>query len=432
MLLMVQDTLKAILVFVFPGGLLFLVAVGFLRPSGLPLWCQSAVAALPYLALAFGLLFGWYFASTRMLFTLVTLAFADRVLVAFPLQKDPDPVSQIVFSVSAFLVPMNLLGFSILQEGRAGTIRQAMRVILLLIQPVVVVWLCQPAQQDLALALVTSGLTGWSTSWTPIPQAALLAFLIAVTMQVSRFALSRNPMDAGAAWALGTVFLAYHCTQFGWNATHYLSAAALIVFVSLVQASYQETYRDELTGIPGRMAYEETTAQLGGNFALAVLAIDQLKSYAGSHGRPVVEQVLKLVSQKVESACHGGRVFRVSGEELTLLFPQQSAMEALVALNNVRKTVESASLFLRGRDRVWDNTRGTKSPGRKDRALPVTASIGVAERSGDEASLGLVIKSAYRALYEAKAGGGNAVKRGAVPRPSIQRSSGRIVAASEY
>ena len=30
-------------------------------------------------------------------------------------------------------------------------------------------------------------------------------------------------------------------------------------------------------------------------------------------------------------------MFRVSGEELTLVFPHQSAMEALVALNEVRK-----------------------------------------------------------------------------------------------
>jgi len=81
---------------------------------------------------------------------------------------------------------------------------------------------------------------------------------------------------------------------------------------------------------------------------------------------------------------------------------------------------------------VWDNTGGIKSPGPKDRALPVTVSIGVAERSGDAGSLEMVIKSAYRALYEAKAGGGNAIKRGAAPRQSIPRSSGRIVTASDY
>ena len=301
--LMVQTVLKPILAFVFPGGLLFSLA--FPPPQRTPIvvsepGCRIALSG----------------AGIRPGVRMVLYQRENALHVGRPhirrsdthgiFQKDPDPVSQIVFSLSVFLVPMNILGFSLLREGRAETIRHVMAATLLLIQPLVVLWLCQPAQQDLALALVTSGLAGWSTSWTPIPQAALLAFIIAMTLQVSRFALSRNPMDAGAAWALGSVFLAYHCVQFGWNPSHYLSTAALIVFVSLVQASYQETYRDELTGISGRLAYEETTAQLGGHFAFAVLAIDQLKSYAGSHGRPVVEQVLKLVSQKVEAACQEG------------------------------------------------------------------------------------------------------------------------------
>jgi GGDEF domain-containing protein len=128
-------------------------------------------------------------------------------------------------------------------------------------------------------------------------------------------------------------------------------------------------------------------------------------------------------------------VFRVSGEELTLLFPHRSAMEALVVLNQVRQVIESAALFLRGRQHVWEHARGPKTPGHKDKALPVTASIGVAEKSvREDASLHLVIKSAYRALYEAKTAGGNAVKRGVtleLPRRS-HGSAGRIVPSGEY
>jgi diguanylate cyclase (GGDEF)-like protein len=203
----------------------------------------------------------------------------------------------------------------------------------------------------------------------------------------------------------------------------------------LIQSSYQQTYRDDLTGIPGRLAYEEATAQLGNRFTIAVLSVDQLKSYGNTHGKSVAEQVLKLVAPKVLSACQEGRVFRVSGEELTLLFQNQTAMEALVPLDRVRKFLESTSLFLRGRDRVWENTRETTSPGSKDRALPVTVSIGVADTSTERPTLNAVIKSAYRALYEAKSAGGNVVKRGlALPEP-VRRSrgsSGRIIANDEY
>lgn len=433
---MQQGLLRTILAFLLPGGLIFFAAVGFLRPQGLPLWYQQPVAALPYFVLGFGLIFGWYFSSARMLLSLMSLALADQALILFPvIGNDPASMNHTVFAAATFLLPMNFLAFTILKAEAIDTIRGAIRLVPILIQPFLVLWLCYPEQQDLAAVLQMSYVSWVSTSWTPIPQAALLAFFVAGTMHVTRFALRREPMDGGATWALAAIFLAYHCTQFGWQPTNFFSTAGLILFVALVQSSYQRTYRDDLTGIAGRLAYEEATAQIGKQSAIAVLAIDQLKSYAGTHGKSVVEQILKLVAPKVQAACQGGRVFRVSGEELTLLFHNQSAMEALVVLDNVRKVIASTSLFLRGRDRVWEDRRGTRSPGTKDRELPITVSIGVADKSSDEASLSLVIKSAYRALYEARAAGGNAAKRGTVTIEPVRRpygNSGRIIANGEY
>lgn len=420
---MLYRLLQLLLTFVFPGGLLFVAALGFLRPHGLPVWCQGPVAALPYLALTFGLVFGWYFASTRMLLSLLSLTFASQALVTWPLDTNYASVSHTIFAATTFLLPLNFLAFSILKEEAIGSLRGAVLVLLFLVQPFVVLWLCDPTNQDMALALQTDYLPAWSASWTPVPQAALLVFLISGLMHLVRFVLRRHPMDAGATWGLAAVFLAYHGTQFGWRPTNFFATAGLILFLSLVQASYQQTYRDALTGIPGRIAYEEATAQLGGQFAMAVLAIDQLKTYAGTHGKRVVEQILKLAATKVQAGCRAGRVFRVSGEELTLLFSRQSAVEVLVELEHIRKSLESTALYLRDGQRVWDNTRGAATPGRNDQELSITASVGVADSATEGTTLGMVIKAAYRALYEAKAGGGNVVKRGPVAVASLRRSS---------
>lgn len=102
---------------------------------------------------------------------------------------------------------------------------------------------------------------------------------------------------------------------------------------------------------------------------------------------------------------------------------------------NRPKTIEAIVLFLRGRDRVWEKQRGTQKAGSRDQALPITLSIGVAKKLGNGATLSLVIKSAYRARYEAKERGGNVVKRGEVAIDPARRShagSGRIVASGEY
>ena len=427
--------LRALFTLVFPGGLLFLGALGFLRPQGLPPWCQGPVAVLPYLALTFGVVFGWYFASARMLLSLVCLALAHQALVLWPPDHNPGSVADTVFASTAFLLPLNFLMVAIVKEKPIGSWWGAVRVLPILLQPLLVWWLCDPTHLDVAIALKGAYIPGRPTYWTPVPQAAMLVFLIAGLLLIVRFILRRHPMDAGAVWALGAVFVAYHGTQLGWSPANFLSAAGFILFASLLQATYQDTYRDELTGIPGRMAYEEATAQLGKQYALAVLAIDQLNGYAGSHGKPVVEQILKLLAPKVLATCRAGQVFRVSGEEFTLLFYQQSAVDALVELERIRKSLESTCLILRDGRRVWEEPRGTASLGRKDQVLAITASIGVADSTAEGATLSVVIKAAYRALYEAKGAGGNVVKRGAVafrsPRQSY-RPSAAAIGSSDY
>ena len=410
---------------------MFFLAVGFLRPQGHPLWLNPPIAALPYIVLTFGLVFGWYFASSRMILSLLLLTLADRALVLFP----ADGTGQTMVAMTAFLVPLNLLAFSILKEDSVTSIRGLTRVIVVLAQPFLLLWLCLPEQQDLAVSFTQEIIPSHYTTWAAIPQPGLCAFAVALSLHSIRFVLHRDPMESGAIWALLTVFVAYHASRYGWQATNFFMAAGLILFVSLLQSVYRRTYRDELTGIPGRLAYDEAIGQLGRKFSIAVIGIDQLTHYANTHGRPVSEQVLKLVANRVHTTCAGGQAFRTTGEELTVLFPGKSARETLVPLETVRKAIDAINLFLRGQDRVWEKQWGTRKTGSCDQALPLSISIGVADKSEDDTTPSQVIKWAYRALYEAKGAGGNVVKRveGNVnPARRSHAGSGRIIANSEY
>src|ERR1051325_4966532 len=421
---------KSVLAMLFPGGLIFLLAIGFLRPQGLPMWLQQPIAALPYIVLVFGLIFGWYFSSSRMILSLLVLVLADRALVLFPtIEADQVALSQTMVAMTTFLVPLNLLAFSIFKEDSLSTIRGVIRILLVLIQPFLLLWLCLPDQHDIASSFTQEYIPSRYTDWTSIPQPALLAFALALVLHHS------DPLEGGAIWVLFAVFVAYHTTRYGWQSTNFFMAAGLILFVTLLQSFYQRTYRDELTGIPGRLAYEEAIRQLGKQFSIAVISIDQLTHYANTHGKPVSEQILRLVAPRIQAACANAQIFRTTGEDLTVLFPGKCATETLSTLEGVRKAIDVISLFLRGQDRVGGTEGGNKKAGARDRELPVTLSIGVGEKLNDSATLSLVIKSAYHALYEAKGTGGNVVKREPVASAPPKRShtgSGKIVASGEY
>lgn len=421
---------KSFVAFLVPGGVVFLVALGFLRPQGLPDWVQGPVRALPIIVLAFGFFFGWYLSSSRLILSLLVLTFADRAVILFPpTDLDPGSANHVIFAATTLLLPLNLLAFSIIKEQAIATWSGVLRLLLVLVQPFLVLWLCLPEQGGLAQSLREPLLPSVAGDWSLLPQPSVIAFAGALFLIGTRFIVEKNPLDGGAFWALVTSFVAFQGTRYGWSATNFLSAAELILFLTLLQASHQRTYRDGLTGVLGKLAYEEAVAGLGNKYALAVVGIDQLKQYAGQHGKSVSEQLLRLLAPKIVAAAGSGKVYRLAGEEFTILFPKKTATETLANLEAIRKTVEQATMYLRGRDRVWEGR------GSDDDLLVVTASIGLAEAGGKKASLGLVTKAAYRALYDAKGEGGNLVKRGAIvgdaPK-SVPVETGHIVAYSEF
>ncbi|HEY6085279.1 MAG TPA: hypothetical protein VIU63_07765, partial [Nitrospira sp.] len=64
---MVRHIARIVTGLALPGGFVLLAAAGFLRPHGLPPWLQQPISAFPYIVLAFGVIFGWYLSSVRMM-----------------------------------------------------------------------------------------------------------------------------------------------------------------------------------------------------------------------------------------------------------------------------------------------------------------------------------------------------------------------------
>jgi diguanylate cyclase (GGDEF)-like protein len=432
---MAASTFKLAWHFFAPGGLVLLLAIGFLRPLGLPAWVQGPVSALPFIVLGFGIVFGWYLASSRLILSLLVLACLDRGIVLFsPTDSSSGAAGSILFAIATFLAPLNLLALSLVKEGGCSTWRGIARLLLVLSQPFLALWLCLPEQSNLAISFQHALLPLSTAGWTPIPQPALLAFGSAIFLLTIKFLLYHDPLDSGAVWALLTTCLAIHGLQYGWSPTNFFSAAGLTLFLSLVHASHQRTYRDELTGALGRPAFDETASRLGGKFVVAIVGVDQLKQYQNLYGKQVSEQVLQLVAPKILAAAGAGKVYRLAGDEFTVVFHHRTATDTLATLEQIRKAVEEMTLGLRNQTRVREGSR-TSRPNAKAIDLPISVSIGVTAAAGDTPSLTHVTKAAYRALYEAKGEGGNIVKRGSILPDSAKvppAKTGRIVAYSEF
>lgn len=192
-----------------------------------------------------------------------------------------------------------------------------------------------------------------------------------------------------------------------------ISIAVMVLLISaVVQESFDLAFRDELTGLPGRRALNESLKRLGTHYTLAMVDVDHFKKFNDTYGHDAGDEVLKLVASRLGRVGGGGRAYRYGGEEFTLLFEGTDARAARAAIEEVRQAVEASKMQLRNRsERSRDDEAGRQRRGQGGvgPVVQVTVSIGVADHRAAATPEG-VIKAADKALYAAKEGGRNCVR----------------------
>src|SRR3989304_3708911 len=156
-----------------PGGLVLLAALVFLRPGVLPESAAPLLRVYPYAVAGIGVFLGWYFNRSRVVFGLLILAIADRVLVVFPAALGAGgSAGRTAFNVVALLLPINLAAYSLLSERGVITRRAAARPPPTLGPALVVglLWLFRQRELDALMDYRFVG--GGLAAWAPISQPA--------------------------------------------------------------------------------------------------------------------------------------------------------------------------------------------------------------------------------------------------------------------
>lgn len=272
-------------------------------------------------------------------------------------------------------------------------------------------------------ALLSDRHLAWLPSdWNALAQLPALLFLITtVALAVQAW---RRPRPLHTAlliallclwWLLPRVFVSPALLPA-------VSCMALLLIVSaMLQEAFHMAFRDELTGLPGRRAFNEYLQRVGTTYTIAMVDVDHFKRFNDTHGHDAGDDVLKLVAARLAEVGGGGRAFRYGGEEFALVFLDRPAPACVAAVEEVRARIEAVRMHLRDRAaRSRDDAVGQLQRGRggNGAVVQVTVSIGVADsRVADSAQA--VIKAADQALYAAKDAGRNCVcalgQQGTVP-----------------
>ena len=396
-----------------PGAVLVAAYVLMPYARALPSSLTGLNAYGPYVLLALGGVVSLAFRRGRVLFAVLTLAVA-YVSFRFFLQSGQDKfVAYAVFSLLCLFVPANLAALSLLKERGTFNWHGVQRLVVIAVQIAFAAWVVLSRNVTTVEwayhPLAETGL--FATS--PLPQLGVVVIALCFVTSLAAWLVTRSAIDLGMAGATAAFGIAAHGITTPNMFAVFVTAAALILMIAVLQDTFRMAFRDELTGLPSRRTLNERLAGLGRSYTVAMLDVDRFKGLNDHYGHDVGDQVLKMVAARLAEVGGGGKAYRYGGEEFTVLFPGKSIDEALPHLEALREDIASHKLALRKSDRPAraDSGKGRRGVPATDKLVSVTVSIGVAERNERFATPDDVVQAADKALYRAKNKGRNQVSR---------------------
>jgi len=368
----------------------------------------------PYFTLGVGLMVALAFKRGRALFAVLSLLIAYACFRTFFADSLPsDFESRTIFAALCILVPLNLAFLAWVRERGALNSYGGRRLAALLVAVGLTAAVIFGGHEQVTAVLYRPMLANFVASGSSIPQSGIAAMLIALVAAVCGAVARGGVIEAALAVSIAAFAAACNVVatpdMFMW-----FTAAGVIVTVAVLQDSHRMAFRDELTGLPGRRALNESLMALNRNYTIAMLDVDHFKAFNDKWGHDVGDQVLKLVASRIQRVGGGGKAYRYGGEEFTIVFPGKRLLEVLSRLESLRKSIEEYKLRIRSAARPR-NAGGNDSRPNADVQLnewiSVTVSAGVAEKSDRLVSPEQVIQSADQALYRAKDAGRNRVSR---------------------
>jgi two-component system cell cycle response regulator len=178
---------------------------------------------------------------------------------------------------------------------------------------------------------------------------------------------------------------------------------------STYQKSISMAITDALTGLYNRHYLNTHLGNMvkqslknGKQLALMMMDMDHFKAVNDTYGHDVGDLILKQLANIIISGSRSAELAaRFGGEEFVILMPETNPQSALSAAQRMREVVEATPFKI--------NDKGD--------FINKTISIGVASLHPDGDSGESLLKRADEALYDAKHGGRNQVKVGAVMAP---------------
>lgn len=373
----------------FPGAWIVFAIWALQRDDAIRTAAEPYALYFCFGALAAAALISWYYDSTRLLAAAIAVAG-----VAWLVQSLPLTATAALWSGS-LLLAIDFAFLAALRERGVTTIKGALTLMVIAAPLAAAIFLAAPERWSAPLPL-------WAMN---AQAAAFLATAVTILVFVWR---RRTKVEHGLFWSFVALAVAA-LTGTTQSVLIYGGAAGLILMFAVLEHGHDIAYLDELTGLPGRRAFNQSLTRLGKKYCIAMCDVDHFKRFNDTHGHDAGDQALRMVAARLAEVAGGGEAFRYGGEEFVLVFRNHSLAETRPHLEALRRSIAEEPFIVRSADRSVVHALTKKMVSTDTHVTALTVSLGLAERTDRLTSPELVLEFADNALYRAKALGRNRV-----------------------
>ena len=402
----------ALLSFFIPGGLLFLATVIIMHLKILDKALPGLILIYPLVVYVFGILLALRFKRTWLLLAILVLALANMLLQFFATDTtDLTGAGRLVFNAISLLLPFNLYLFTFIKKR--GVIAQESIYLLggILLQGCGVAYICRYQNVSASVFLEYPYINSPLLERIPLTQPALFVYGIVFLYFLVRYIRIHEAIERAFFWVLILTFSALTLSRIGPASSIYFATAGLILVISVIENIYFEGFRDELTDLPSSQVVVGNLSKLQVGYAVAVIEIDHFKKLKDTHGKNVSKQIIHKVGSMLGSVT-GGMPFRYGEAVFLVVFPGMTVQETTPRLERLRTKIKESGFLFHSRKRTHKKQKKLRGLKTLPQRIPLSLSIGVAERIDFDTSHRQVIKSAEEALYFAKKEGRDRISTG--------------------
>ncbi len=322
-----------------------------------------------YILLLGNVLFIVAIREVKPLFHLLWLAVLYMVMANLPFYHGEDALYRPEFQMLLFLLPLNWLYFTVLEEERLTDGRNFYALCFVLLELVVAENSGNFFNRDFFVASGYILLWEWG-----------LVFLLLLLL-ASR---DGNIKNTGVFFAFACLGLAVANKSSAATYSLFSSAAALILLLSSLHNYIYTFLRDDLTGVYShRMYHIHARKSFPLKFSIGVICLDDYAKLVRVFGKKKVNSLIKMIVNKIRELNTGAVLYRYHEDEFILVFKNEDKKQSYEYLETIRRTIAGAEFVL---DR--------------HQIVKVTISAGVSEKKRSDANVDAVLERTRKALQK--------------------------------